>query len=117
MFSPKKPHGLLHQILEAEAYPNWSQFFSQPKKGTGEYIKGDQLLVSDPLKAFFEVTQRLQGHTQVCRPMREGPRKPSRTTDANLDFNKLAYIHYVFLKLEGSPWSPALPPERYQMVL
>ena len=95
MFSPKKPHGLLHQILEAEAYPNWSQFFSQPKKGTGEYIRGDQ-----SKRFFFE---RLQGHTQVCRPLRESPGKPSRTTDANLDFNKLIYIHY------SKNWKAPLP--------
>ena len=30
-------------------------------------------------------TTEIQGHRQVCRARRGGPRTPSRTTDANLD--------------------------------
>ena len=70
-------------------------------------------LVSDALKAFsadmtpfkgsrFALcvasgTTEIQGHRQVCRARRRGPRTPSTTTDANLDCafveNALFYIN------------------------
>ena len=45
----------------------------------------------------------IQGHCQVCRVGRRGPRTPSRTTDANLDCafaeNALFYIDPWFWKV------------------
>ena len=42
-------------------------------------------------------TTEIQGHRQVCRARRGGPRAPSTTTDANLDGafveNALDYVH------------------------